>query len=128
LRANHESNLRCHFFQVAFVWELTDETIHLPLGFLQGGVLRQEISDGVCIERFQSVVVWSLVEGRRGLIHRNVQRFRGGLVLKNHRLCVSLNSTLERNKKERRRNNRPRSFRVVVKRTPIKESNKEEKE
>jgi len=23
--------------EVAFVWELTNETIHLPMGFLQGG-------------------------------------------------------------------------------------------
>ena len=32
------------------------------------------------------------------LLHRNVQRFRGGLVVKAHRLCVSLNSRLESNK------------------------------
>ena len=29
---------RCHLFEVAFVWELTQETIVLPLGCLQGGV------------------------------------------------------------------------------------------
>ena len=34
------------------------------------------------------------------LLHRNVQWFRGGLVFKAHRLCVSLNSRLERNKQE----------------------------
>jgi len=28
---------RCHLFKVAFVWELTKETIHLSLGSLQGG-------------------------------------------------------------------------------------------
>ena len=28
---------RCHLFEVAFVWELTKETMHLPLGCLQGG-------------------------------------------------------------------------------------------
>jgi len=28
---------RCHLFEMAFVWELTKETIHLPLGCLQGG-------------------------------------------------------------------------------------------
>ena len=28
---------RCHPILVAFVWELTRETIHLPLGCLQGG-------------------------------------------------------------------------------------------
>ena len=32
--------------------------------------------------------------------HRNVQRFRGGLVFKAHRLCVSLNSRRESNKEE----------------------------
>jgi len=29
---------RCHPILVAFVWELTKETIDLPLGCLQGGV------------------------------------------------------------------------------------------
>ena len=29
---------RCHPILVAFVWELTKETIHLPLGCVQGGV------------------------------------------------------------------------------------------
>ena len=38
LRANLKSiSQRCHLFEVAFVWELTKETIHLPLGCLQGG-------------------------------------------------------------------------------------------
>ena len=36
----------------------------------------------------------------RSLLDRNVQRFRGGLVFKAHRLCVSLNSRLESNKEE----------------------------
>ena len=34
------------------------------------------------------------------VLHRNVQRFRGGLVFKAHRLGVSLNSRLESKKKE----------------------------
>jgi len=34
------------------------------------------------------------------VLHINVQRFRGGLVFKAHRLCVSLNSRLESNKEE----------------------------
>jgi len=34
-------------------------------------------------------------------VHRNVQRFRSGLVFKSHRLCVSLNSRLESNEEER---------------------------
>ena len=38
LRANLKSiSHRCYLFEVAFVWELTKETIHLPLGCLQGG-------------------------------------------------------------------------------------------
>ena len=38
LRANLKSiSHRCHLFEVAFAWELTNETIHLPLGCLQGG-------------------------------------------------------------------------------------------
>jgi len=32
----------------------------------------------------------------------NVKRFRGGLVFKAHRLCVSLNSRLESNKEEKK--------------------------
>ena len=32
---------RCHLFEVAFVWELTKETIHLPMGCLQGGCVRR---------------------------------------------------------------------------------------
>jgi len=40
---------------------------------------------------------------RRGnpqLLSRNVKRFRGGLVFKAHRLCLSLNSRLESNNEE----------------------------
>jgi len=37
-RANLKSiSHRCYFFEVAFVWELTKETIVLPLGCLHGG-------------------------------------------------------------------------------------------
>ena len=39
------------------------------------------------------------IEGGQPL-HRNVQRFRGGLVFKAHILCASLNSRLESHKKE----------------------------
>ena len=35
-------------------------------------------------------------------LYRNVQRFRGGLVCKAHRLCVSLNSRLESNTEEKK--------------------------
>ena len=42
LRANLKSiSPRCHPFEVAFVWDLTKETIHLPLGCLPGGWLSQ---------------------------------------------------------------------------------------
>ena len=37
---------------------------------------------------------------REELLHRNVKRFRGGLVSEAHRLCGSLNSRLESNKEE----------------------------
>ena len=48
-----------------------------------------------------SGVVWYyLFSIREELLHRNVQRFRGGLVFKVHRLCVSLNSRLQSNKEE----------------------------
>ena len=39
MRANLKSITdRCYLFEAAFNWELTQETIHLPLGFLKGGV------------------------------------------------------------------------------------------
>jgi len=38
--------------------------------------------------------------GKNKLLGRNVKRFRGGLVFKTLRLCVSLNSRLESNKEE----------------------------
>ena len=38
LRVNLKSiSHRCHLILVSFVWELTQETINLPLGCLQGG-------------------------------------------------------------------------------------------
>ena len=47
------------------------------------------------------------------MINRNVQRFRGGLAFKAHRLCVSLNSRLESNREEEKddqsRSNAPKS-------------------
>jgi len=41
---------RCYLFEVACVWELTKETIHLPLGCLQGGCVVQCLN-GVATER-----------------------------------------------------------------------------
>jgi len=41
LRANFKSiSHRCYLFEVAFVWELTKETIDLPLVCLQGGYVK----------------------------------------------------------------------------------------
>ena len=37
---------RCHLMLVAFVWELTKGTIHLPLGCLQGGARRGAWANG----------------------------------------------------------------------------------
>jgi len=52
----------------------------------------------VCGSGFRA---WDSGSGiREQLLHRNVQRFRGGLVIKAHRLCASLNSRLESNKEE----------------------------
>ena len=45
------------------------------------------------------------------LQNRNVKQFRGGLVFKAHRLCVSLNSGLESNK-ERQKDLVPRRARI----------------
>ena len=43
--ANVKSNsLKCYLFEVAFEWELTKETIHLPLGCLQGGCSLRSLS------------------------------------------------------------------------------------
>ena len=38
--------------------------------------------------------------GGAGLLHINVQRFRGWLVFKAHRICVSLDSRRESNKED----------------------------
>ena len=62
LRANQKSiSHRCHFFEVAFVWELTKGTIHLPLGCLQGGSKSQlaksrceRLRPALRFERFQA--------------------------------------------------------------------------
>ena len=52
LRANLKSiSHRCHLEEVAFVWELTKETMDLPLGCLQGGY-RPLASGEETIERF----------------------------------------------------------------------------
>jgi len=40
------------------------------------------------------------LRGGRVRLHRNVQRFRGGLAFKAHRLCISLNSRRESNNEE----------------------------
>ena len=41
LRANLRSvSHKCLLFEVAFVWEMTKETIRLPMGCLQGGLVK----------------------------------------------------------------------------------------
>ena len=46
---------------------------------------------------------WPCAPETRHLLHRNVQRFRGGLVFKAQTLCVSLNSRRKNDTKEKRR-------------------------
>jgi len=44
LRANLKSiSHKCHLYEVVFVWELTKETIHLPLGCLQGASTKAKV-------------------------------------------------------------------------------------
>jgi len=54
---------------------------------------------GYCIKvlKFKPLFYRIFQEREEQLLHRNVLRFRGGLVFKAHRLCVSLNSRLESN-------------------------------
>jgi len=47
------------------------------------------------------------------LLYRNVQRLRGGLVFKAHRLCLSLNSRLESNKEEEKKYSTQGPSRVI---------------
>ena len=49
LEANLKSiSHRCHLILVAFVWELTKETIHLPLVCIQGGWTERCQSPSLC--------------------------------------------------------------------------------
>ena len=67
------------------------------LGFQgSGDALLDDLLDRVALEHHRNRLK-SVSEVK---IHRNVQRFRGGLVFKAHRLCVSLNSRLGSNKEE----------------------------
>ena len=48
------SSHRCYLFEVAFLWELTEETIDLPLDCLQGGIhqsmrRRREVVGGAAL-------------------------------------------------------------------------------
>ena len=56
---------------------------------------------------------------REQLLHRNLQRFRGGLVFKAHRLCVSLNSRLESNKEEGKQGFSVDPFYELVRRSEV---------
>ena len=64
----------------------------------------KDVTTALLSHSFDRTAPEALRGGRSGrmrqLLHRNVQRFRGGLVFKAHRLCVSLNSRLESNKEE----------------------------
>ena len=49
LRASFKSiSYRCHLFEEAFVWKLTKETIHLPLGCIQSAFLALCDSPQLC--------------------------------------------------------------------------------
>ena len=49
LKANLKSiSHRCLLFEVAFVWELTKESIHLPRGCLQGGWIAKDTQVFLC--------------------------------------------------------------------------------
>jgi len=53
--------------------------------------------------RWRRTVASSRTRVLTRLLHRSVQRFRGGLVFKAHILCVSLNSRLESNQEEEKK-------------------------
>ena len=82
---------------MAFVWELTQETINLPLGCLQGG--SEFPQPGV---QFGSA---AFTHTRRSqLLRKNVMHFRGGLVFTTHRLVYhpTLGSRVIKKKETRR--------------------------
>ena len=65
--------------------------------------LRKHVSNNGNLKRIVKLSIVIFAPNRvqiSPLLHRNVQRFRSGLVIKAHRLCVSLNSRLESNKEE----------------------------
>jgi len=53
-----------------------------------------------CSPHWCARIDWARAQIWEQLLHRNVQRFRGRLAFKAHRLCVSLKSSLESNKEE----------------------------
>ena len=70
---------RCHLFEAAFVWELTKETIVMPLGCLQGGINENRIlHPGAGIAWQPSPYAY--------LCGINVMWYRGGPVFEAHRL------------------------------------------
>ena len=75
---------RCYLFEVAFVWELSKETIVLPLGCLQGGVgrrsgllwriySRMQYIGMQAYRRIQYVIDSGLV-GRKGFFNHHISR------------------------------------------------------
>jgi len=77
---------RCYLREAAFVWEFTKETIHLPLGCLQGGSgpcvssaprPRQQLSVCVCVCEKERAIDRERVSGREGERARESARERG---------------------------------------------------
>ena len=73
LKANLKSiSHRCYLFEAAFVWELTQESIHLPLGCLQGSKGTVNV-DGVGWEGAVKV----RFEGLEGAANVRFKRYEG---------------------------------------------------
>ena len=69
LRSNPGANLksishRCYLREVAFEWELTQETFYLPLSCLQGGSYQRR--SGGCGQGWARLLVWDVAEKTRG--------------------------------------------------------------
>jgi len=75
---------RCHPILVAFVWELTKETIHLPLGCLQGGeasVTALRVARG----ELQSWERGGATVAGEGPVQRNPRRMNRGVATRSPR-------------------------------------------
>jgi len=65
-----------------------------------GPYVRAQVPSGTWSGKGVSFSATDRAEIERQLLHRSVQRFRGGLVFEAHRLCVPLNSRRESNKEQ----------------------------